>query len=128
MDDILQARGRGHGQAGLKPHLPPPPLLLFLLVLLVVLLLAVAGSHVKEQGLPVLPALLPVGLAPGLRLGLVVQQQVRGVVALAVGHHHCADGAGVDVLDLEEALDHVDVFRLDILLEGRRRRGGERKS
>lgn len=49
-------------------------------------------------------------LPPSLRLRLVVQQQVRGVVPPAVGHHHCADGAGVDVLDLEKALDHVDIL------------------
>lgn len=56
-----------------------------------------------------------------LRLSLIVQQQVRVVVTLAVGHHHCADGASIDVLDLEKALDHVDVLRFNILAEERKR-------
>lgn len=55
----------------------------------------------------------------GPRLSLVVEQQVRRVVSSAVSHHHRANGAGVDVLDLEEALDHVDVFRLDVLKRSR---------
>lgn len=54
-------------------------------------------------------------LGSGLGLRLVVEQQVGRVMPSAVGHHDCANGAGIDVLDLEEALDHVDIFRLDIL-------------
>ncbi len=63
--------------------------------------------------------LLPL-LPPSLGLSLVVQQQVRVVVTTAVCHHHRADGAGVDVLDLEKALDYVDVLRFNILWETRK--------
>lgn len=62
--------------------------------------------------------LLPL-LPSGLRLSFIVQQQVRVIVPPTVGHHHRANGAGVDVLDLEKALDHVDVLRFDILLQER---------
>lgn len=57
-------------------------------------------------------ALLP----PSLRLSLVIQQQVRGVMATAVSDHYSANGAGVDVLDLEKALYDVDVLRFNVLL------------
>lgn len=61
-------------------------------------------------------------LPSSLRLSLVVQKQIRVVMASAVGHHHCADGAGVDVLDLKKAFDYVDVLGFNILLTERRKR------
>lgn len=84
-------------------HLP-------LLILIVVI--TASGSQVKEEGLvlPLLPFLLL-----SLRLSLVIQQQIWIVVTSAVGHHHRADGAGVNVLDLEKTFDHVDVLGLNIL-------------
>lgn len=103
--DVLQGGDGGLGQAGGRGALTTrlPLILLFLLVFL----FTAGGSQVEEEGL-VLPLrpLLPLGL----RLSLVVQHQVRVVVTTAVGHHHGADGAGVDVLNLEKALDHVDVL------------------
>lgn len=87
----------------------------FVLLPFLQLLFTARGSQVKEERL-VLRLLLPL-LPPGLRLSLIVQQQVWVVMAMAVGHHHRTDGAGVDVLDLEEALDHIDVFRFDVLKE-----------
>lgn len=88
-----------------------------LFVSLVLAFLAVRRAQVEKQRLVVLrlPFVLLLGSCSGLRLCLVVEQQVGRVVPSAVGHHHRANGAGVDVLDLEEALDYVDVFRLDIL-------------
>ena len=87
---------------------PRFPLELLALPFLLVFL-AAGGSQVKEEGLVVVLWLLAFQ-PPGLGLSLVVQQQVRVVMTTAVGHHHCADGAGVDVLDLEKALDDVDVL------------------
>lgn len=78
---------------------------------LVVIFLAIGRSQVEKQWLVV----LRFSLALLLRLRLVVEQQVGRVVPPAVGHHHRAYGARVDVLDLEEALDDVDVLRLDVL-------------
>lgn len=88
-----------------------PRILLPLLILIVVVITA-SGSQVKEEGLvlPLLPFLLL-----SLRLSLVIQQQIWTVVTTAVGHHHRADGAGVDILDLEKTFDHVDVLGLNIL-------------
>lgn len=90
------------------------PLALFLLFLLL-FFLATGRCQVKEERLVVVLPLLP----SGLRLSFIVQQQVRVIVPPTVGHHHRANGAGVDVLDLEKALDHVDVLRFDILLQER---------
>lgn len=61
-------------------------------------------------------------LPSGLRLSLVVQEQIGVVVAAAVSHHHCADGAGVDILDLKKAFDYIDVLGFNILLTERRKR------
>lgn len=71
--------------------------------------------------------LLPL-LPPSLGLSLIVQQQVWVVVTTAVGHHHRADGAGIDVLDLEQALDYIDVLRFNILSEKRKGYCGGRVS
>lgn len=86
-------------------------------VSLVVIFLTVRCSQVEKQWLVVLgfSVVSLLGSRLGLRLRLVVEQQVGRVVPSAVGHHHRANGAGVDVLDLEESLDHVDIFRLDVL-------------
>lgn len=92
------------------------PLALFLLFLLL-FFLATGRCQVKEERLVVV-LLLPL-LPSGLRLSFIVQQQVRVIVPPTVGHHHRANGAGVDVLDLEKALDHIDVLRFDILLQER---------
>ena len=81
------------------------------------LFLTAGGPQVKEERLVLLLLFLP----PSLGLSFVVQHQVWVVMATAVSHHHCADGAGVDVLDLEEALDYVDVFRFNILWEKSKR-------
>lgn len=32
-----------------------------------------------------------------------------------MGDHHCSNGAGIDVLDLEETFHYVDIFRLYVL-------------
>jgi hypothetical protein len=48
--------------------------------------------------------------AGGRSLVTCIQQEVRAVKAAAVGHHHCPDGAGVEILDLEEPLHHVDIL------------------
>lgn len=80
-----------------------------------IFILTARGSQVKKKGL-VMVLLLPF-LPSSLRLSLVVQQQIWVVVTSAVGHHHCADGAGIDVLDLEEAFDYVDVLWFNILLK-----------
>lgn len=53
--------------------------------------------------------------------GAGVQQEVGAVEAAAVGHHDGADGAGIEVLDLEEPLHHVHVLRLHVLGAGARR-------
>lgn len=74
-----------------------------------IFILTTRGSQVKKKGLVMVLLLLPF-LPSSLRLSLVVQQQIWVVVTSAVGHHHCADGAGIDVLDLEEAFDYVDVL------------------
>lgn len=88
-----------------KPRIP-------LLLLILIVVITASGSQVKEEGLvlPLLPFLLL-----SLRLSLVIQQQIWIVMTSAVCHHHRADGAGVDVLDLEKAFDHVDVLGLNIL-------------
>lgn len=91
------------------------PLALFLLFLLL-FILATGRCQVKEQRLVVL--LLPL-LPSGLRLSFIVQQQVWVIMPPTVGHHHRANGAGVDVLNLKKALDHVNVLRFDILLQER---------
>lgn len=72
-----------------------------------IFILTARGSEIKKKGLVMV--LLPF-LPSSLRLSLVVQQQIWVVVTSAVGHHHRADGAGIDVLDLEEAFDYVDVL------------------
>lgn len=86
------------------PHFP----LVLLTLHFLILILTTRGPQVKEEGL-VEVLVLPF-LPSSLRLGLVVQQQIWVVMTSAVGHHHRADGAGVDVLDLEKAFHHVDVL------------------
>lgn len=88
---------------------------LLLLLIFLVFLLAARCPQVEEEGLLLLLELILLPLS--LRLSLVIQHQIWIVMASAVGHHHRADGAGVDVLDFEEAFDHVDVLRLDILFQ-----------
>lgn len=78
-----------------------------------IFVLTARGSKIKKKGL-VMVLLLPF-LPSSLRLRLVVQQQIWVVMTSAVGHHHCADGAGINVLDLEEAFDYIDILRFNIL-------------
>lgn len=91
---------------------PPFPLyrVLFLLLAHILFLLAVSAAQVEEHRLVLVLVASLLSQGTGLRLGLVVQKKVRCVVAPAVGHHYSADGAGVDVLDLEEALDHIHIL------------------
>lgn len=110
---MLQARDGRLREAAAGEAVTPDFLWVLLVLRFLVFVLAAGGPQVEEEGLVVL-LLLPF-LPASLRLSLVIQQQVRVVVATAVRHHHRADGAGVDVLDLEEALDHVDVLRFHVL-------------
>lgn len=111
--NVLQARdGRLMEASSGKAVTPRFQRLLFVLRLLV-FVLAARGAQVEEERLVLL--LLQASLPLRLGLGLVVQQQVRVVVAAAVSNHHRADGAGIDVLDLEKTFDHVDVLRLHVL-------------
>lgn len=101
------------GDGGLRKaaswEAPTPRFSLVLLALrFLILILTTRGPQVKEEGL--VEVLLLRFLPSSLRLSLVVQQQIRVVMTPAVGHHHCADGAGIDVLDLEKAFDYVDVL------------------
>lgn len=77
-----------------------------------VFIVAAGGAQVKQEGLVMLQ---PPFLLLSLRLSLVVQQQIWVVVTAAVGHHHSADSASVDVLDLEKTLDDVDILWFHIL-------------
>lgn len=110
---MLQARDGRLWEASPGEAVTPGFHRLVLALRLLVFVLAARGAQVEEERLVLL--LLLVFLPACLGLGLVVQQQVRVIVAAAVGHHHRADGAGVDVLDLEKALDHVDILRLHVL-------------
>lgn len=112
---MLQAWDGRLREAAAGEAVTPDFLRVLLVLRFLVFVLAAGGAQVEEEGLVVL-LLLPF-LPASLRLSLVIQQQVRVVVATAVRHHHRADGAGVDVLDLEEALDHVDVLRFHVLFE-----------
>lgn len=84
-----------------------------------IFILTARGSEIKKKGL-VMVLLLPF-LPSSPRLSLIVQQQIWVVMTSAVGHHHRADGAGIDVLDLEEAFDHVDVLWFNILWKKRKK-------
>lgn len=110
---MLQARDGRLRKAAAGEAVTPDFFWVLLVLPFLVFVLAAGGPQVEEEGLVVL-LLLPF-LPASLRLSLIIQQQVRVVVATAVRHHHRADGAGVDVLDLEEALDHVDVLRFHVL-------------
>lgn len=110
---MLQARDGRLWEAATGEAVTPDFLWVLLVLRFLVFVLTAGGPQVKEEGLVVL-LLLPF-LPASLRLSLVIQQQVRVIVAAAVRHHHCANGAGVDVLDLEEALDHIDVLRFHVL-------------
>lgn len=113
MNDMVQAGYRGLGGPCGREAVTPSVRAALLLALRLLLFLAVRGSQVEEKRvmLIVLLRFLP----PRLRLSLVVQQQVRVVVAATVRHHHRPDGAGVDVLDLEKTLHNVYVLGLDVL-------------
>lgn len=116
MNNLLQAWDRGLGTTGREAVTSGVPMIVFFFLLpFLQLLFTSRGSQVEEERL-VLRMLLSF-LPPGLRLSLIVQQQVWVVMAMAVSHHHRTNGAGIDVLDLEEALDHIDVFWFDVLKE-----------
>lgn len=106
---MIQARDGGLWEAGRGTSVRPcfPLTLLYLLIIL--FFLTAGGSKVKQKGLVLLLPFLP------LSLSLVVQQQVRVVVTTAVSHHDGADGAGIDVLNLEKAFYHIDVLGFNIL-------------
>lgn len=113
MNDVVQARYHGLGNPCGREAVAPSVRAALLLALRLLLFLAVRGSQVEQKR--VMLIVLLCFLPPRLRLSLVVQQQVRVVVAATVRHHHRPDGAGVDVLDLEKTLHDVYVLGLDIL-------------
>lgn len=113
MNDVVQAGYHGLGDPCGREAVAPSIRAALLLALRLLLFLAVRGSQVEQKR--VMLIVLLCFLPPRLRLSLVVQQQVRVVVAATVRHHHRPDGAGVDVLDLEKTLHDVYVLRLDIL-------------
>lgn len=83
---------------------------LLILLVLILLLFTVCVSQIKEERLVLLCQ-----LSLSLWLSFIVQKEVRRVVSTAVGHHHCADSAGIDVLDLKQTLHHIHVFWLNVL-------------
>lgn len=105
--NVIQARDGGLGEARSGTSMTPcfPLTRLFPYLILIVFFLTAGGSQVKDkEGLVLLLSFLP------LSLSLVVQQQVWVVMATTVSHHDGADGAGIDVLNLEKAFYHIDVL------------------
>lgn len=114
---MIQARDGGLYVTAVRESETPPLLLVLLVLQFLTFILTAGGSEIKQEGLVMLQ---PPFLLLSLRLSLVVQQEIRVVMTTAVGHHHGADGAGVDVLDLEKTFDDVDILRLHILSRGGR--------
>lgn len=106
LQDVIHARDGGLRVTAIRESgtlcLP-----LMFLIFHFVFIITAGGPQVKQEGLVMLQ---PPFLLLSLRLSLVVQQQIRVVMTAAVGHHHSADSAGVDVLDLEKTLDDVDIL------------------
>lgn len=106
LQDVIQARNGGLRVTAIRESgtlcLP-----LMFLILNFVFIVTAGGPQVKQEGLVMLQSPF---LLLSLRLSLIVQQQIWVVMMTAVGHHHSADSAGVDVLDLEKTLDDIDIF------------------